>query len=167
VDLTPYLVWFKYLHVVGAFMFVAGHGVSMAVAFRLRAERDASRMLALLDLSAWSLAMAGIGLLVILVSGIVSGIVGGYFGTAWIWIALVLLIVVGGLMTPIAGTYFSRVRLALGQRTRNLKATDPDPAPLPLEEVVALAQSRRPELSAAIGVGGFLVILWLMIFKPF
>lgn len=166
-DLTPYLGWLKFLHVAGAFMFVAGHGVSMAVAFRLRTERDASRMLALLDLSGWSLGLAGVGLLVILASGIVGGIARGYFGSAWIWISLVVFVVVGGLMTPVAGTYFTRLRHALGQRTRNLKPSEPDPVPLPPNEVVALAQSRRPEWSALMGIGGFLMILWLMMFKPF
>ncbi|MES2209592.1 MAG: DUF2269 family protein [Chloroflexota bacterium] len=166
-DLTPYLDWLKFLHIAGAFLFAAGHGVSIAVAFRLRAERETGRMLALLDLSGWSLNLAGVGLLVILLSGIVSGVVRNDFGRAWIWASLVVLIVVSGLMTPLAGSYFSRLRLALGQRTRAIKEGEPEPVPLSLEEVVALAQSRAPELTATVGGVGFLVILWLMVFKPF
>jgi uncharacterized membrane protein len=164
-DLTPYLGWLRYLHVAGAFLFVAGHGVSMAVAFRLRAEREANRMLALLDLSAWSLNIAGIGLLVLLVSGIISGIAGAWFGQAWIWLSLVLLIVIGGLMTPIGGMYFRRIREGLGQRSPRAKPADPDPVPLSEEALSTLLQSRQPELLAVIGGGGFFVILWMMVFK--
>ena len=64
---------FVFLHVLGAFMFAAGHGVSMFVVFQARKEKDRSRLAALLDLSGWSLAVAGIGLLVILISGVVAG----------------------------------------------------------------------------------------------
>ncbi|MBI3751029.1 MAG: hypothetical protein HY263_05150 [Chloroflexi bacterium] len=165
-DLTPYLPWMKYLHVIGAFLFVAGHGVSLSVAMRLRRETEPSRMLAMLDLSAWALNMAGIGLLVLLVAGIVDGVVGGYFGRAWIWISLVLLIVIGGLMTPLAGIHFGRLRSGLGQRWR-LKPSDPDPTPLAPAEIAVLASSRSLDWAAVVGLGGFAVILWLMTFKPF
>src|SRR5437868_4058662 len=119
-DLTPYVGWIVYLHIAGAFTFVAGHGVSMFVAFQLRRERERARLGALLDLSGKSLGVAGIGLLVLFVSGIVAGIVLGSFGQWWIWISLALLVVISGLMTPVGGVYFSRIRLAIGQRTRNL-----------------------------------------------
>ena len=79
-DLTPYIKWIVFLHVAGAFMFVAGHGVSMFVVFQVRKERDRARLGALLDLSGWSLGVAGIGLLVLFLSGILAGIVLGSFG---------------------------------------------------------------------------------------
>jgi hypothetical protein len=167
VDLTPYLGWIRFLHVAGAFLFVAGHGVSMFVALRVRQERDPARMLGLLDLSGWSLNVTLVGLLVILISGIVSGIVGGWFGRLWLWAAIVLFVVIGGVMTPLAGSYMSRLREALGQRTRNQKPGEPDPVPMPMDAIVVLAQSRQPELTLLVGGGGFLVILWLMMFKPF
>jgi len=165
-DLTTYAPWIKYIHVLGAFLFVAGHGVSLAVAMRLRRESDPVRMLAMLDLSAWALVLASVGLLVLLLAGIVSGIVGGWFGSAWIWISLVLLIAIGALMTPLAGSHFGKLRRGLGQRYR-LKPADPDPVPLPPAEIAAIAASRSLDWAAAIGVIGFLVILWLMTFKPF
>ena len=166
-DLTPYLGWIVFIHVTGAFLFAAGHGVSLAVAFRMRAERDPQRLIALLDLSSWSLNLAGIGLLLLLVAGIVAGIVAGSFGRAWIWVSLVLFIVIGGLMTPLAAIPLNRVRLALGHRPARMKADEPDPVAQPIESVVAMMDTRRPELLALIGGGGFLVILWLMMFRPF
>jgi hypothetical protein len=166
-DLTPLQPWLKFLHVAGGFMFVAGHGVSMAVALRLRGQRDPARMLALLDLSGASLGLTFAGLLTLFFAGIAGGIIGGYFGRAWIWIGLVLLIVIASLMTPLASRHFTELRRALGQRTRDLKPGDPDPVPLSPEAVAALAAGRWPEQAALIGGGGFLVILWLMMFKPF
>jgi len=166
-DLTPYLPWLRFLHIAGAIAFVAGHGVSMFMAFRLRSEREPSRMLAMLDLSSDSLVVAGIGLLVLVVSGVVDGIVAGYFGQLWIWLALIVFVAIFVAMTPLAAKHFDTIRAALGQRTRATKRGDPDPVPRPIEEVVALASGARPEQLAVIGGGGLLVILWLMTFKPF
>ena len=166
-DLTPYIGWIVFLHVAGAFMFVAGHGVSMFVVFLVRKERDRARLAALLDLSGISLATAGIGLLVLLVSGILAGIVLGSFGRWWIWISLVLLVVIGGLMTPVGGKYLTLIRIALGQRTRALKPADPDPVPASDAQLESLLVSRAPETLLLLGGAGFLVILWLMMFRPF
>jgi uncharacterized membrane protein len=166
-DLTPYAGWIVFLHVAGAFVFAAGHGVSIYMAFQVRRERDPARIGALLDISAASLALAGVGLLVLLVAGIVAGIVLGSFGRAWIWVSLVLLVVIGGLMTPIGGIYFATIRRAIGQRTSGMKLDQPDPVPVSASELAAMLDTRRPELLLLIGGGGFLVILWLMMFKPF
>jgi amino acid transporter len=166
VDLTPYVGWIVFLHVLGAFMFVAGHGVSMFTVFQVRKEKDRSKLAALLDLSGWSLAVAGIGLLVLLVSGIVAGIVLQSFGHWWIWISLALFVVIGIVMTPIGGSYLRGLRLAIGQRPGNAKPGDPDPVPVSDGELAALQASSRPEQLLAIGAGGFVVILFLMMFRP-
>jgi uncharacterized membrane protein len=167
VDLTPYIGWIIFLHVVGAFMFVAGHGVSMFVAFQVKRERDRAKLGALLDLSGWSLGLAGIGLLILLVAGILAGIVLNSWDKSWIWISLGLFIVITLLMTPIGSAYFTSARRAIGQRTRGLKAGDPDPVPVNDAELAAILDSPRPRLLLTIGGVGFLVILWLMMFKPF
>ena len=166
-DLTPHIHWIVFLHVLGAFMFVAGHGVSMFVVFQVRKERDRGKLAALLDLSGWSLGVAGIGLLILLVSGILAGIVLGSFGRAWVWVSLVLLVVIGGLMTPVGGTYLRALRLAIGQAPRGAKPGDAAPVPASDQELVALQTSNRPETLLALGAGGFVVILWLMMFRPF
>jgi hypothetical protein len=43
----------------------------------------------------------------------------------------------------------------------------PAVAPAEAEEVARLLRSGRPHLMTLIGLGGWAVILWLMIFKPF
>ena len=166
-DLTPYYGWIVFLHVLGAFMFAAGHGVSMFVVFQARKERDRGKLAALLDLSGWSLGVAGIGLLLVLAFGILAGIVAGLWGKGWLWASLALFIVIGIVMTPIGGSYLRTLRLAIGQRPRNAKPTDPDPVPASDGELAALQASNRPEILLVVGAGGFAVILWLMMFKPF
>ncbi len=113
------------------------------------------------------MAVAGIGLLVLLISGIVAGIVLQSFGRWWIWISLALFLVIGILMTPIGGAYLRALRIAIGQRPRNAKPGDADPVPVSDGELAALQASRRPELLLWVGAGGFVVILYLMMFKPF
>jgi hypothetical protein len=167
VDLTPYIGWIIFIHVLSAFVFAAGHGVSLFVAFQVRREKDRARMGALLDISAGSLGAALIGLLVLLGSGILAGIVLQSFDRAWIWVSLVGLVVIGGLMTPLGIGYFNAIRKALGQRTRDLKEADPDPTPATDAHLAAILASPRPEQLLVIGAGGFLVILWLMMFRPF
>jgi uncharacterized membrane protein len=148
-------------------MFVAGHGVSMFVVFQVRREQDRAKLTALLDLSGWSLGVAGICMLILFISGIVDGIVLNSWGQTWLWVALVLFVVIAILMTPVGGTYLRNLRLAIGQRPRNAKAGDPDPVPATDEQLAAMRASNRPELLLLLGAGGFVVILWLMMFKPF
>ncbi|HVL54151.1 MAG TPA: hypothetical protein VM344_07795 [Vitreimonas sp.] len=164
VDLYSGLV---FLHVASAFAFAAGHGVSVFVAFQLRREREPARMAALLDLSAASLAMAIVGLLVLLATGIATGIMGGFFGRGWIWLSLLLLIAIGGLMTPLGKNHFGRIREVVGPQPGASDANGPDAVVSTADQLPALLATRRPELLAGIGGAGFLVILWLMMFKPF
>ncbi|HWP61946.1 MAG TPA: DUF2269 family protein [Candidatus Binatia bacterium] len=176
-DLTALLPWLRFAHVLGAFVFAAGHGVSIVVAFQLRRERDPARLRAMLDLSGVSLNLALLSLLVVLVTGIAAGLVGGSFGRGWIWLSLVVLLLVGGLMTPLGANHFRRIREAVGDGTAAVESpgeAEPgawpvaaDPADPPPVELEALLAGRRPELLALVGGGGFAVILWLMMFKPF
>jgi hypothetical protein len=57
-----------FLHVIGAFAFVAAHGVSMLTSFQLRGERDRARQGALLELSQLGAGVMYIGLLLLLVA---------------------------------------------------------------------------------------------------
>ena len=166
-DLTPYYGWIVFIHVVGAFLFAAGHGVTMFVAFAARKEKDRSKLQGQLDLSGWALGAAGIGLLVLFVAGIVAGIVAGSWSRAWLWVSLVLFIAISLAMTPIGGAWFNKLRVALGQRTRSFKPADADPVPVSDRELAAIQASKVPEQLLVIGGGGFLVILYLMMFKPF
>jgi hypothetical protein len=165
--LTDIAVWLVFIHVVSAFVFIGAHGVSMYAAFRIRREREAARIGAMLDLSSSSLAMVYIALLGLLVSGFAAGWVRASFASAWFWVSVVLLIVVAGLMIPLGGMHYSKIRRALGQRVHGMKPDEPDPVPASPEELERLLSTRQAELLLALGGGGFVIILWLMVFRPF
>ncbi len=163
-DLYPWLV---FLHIAGAFTFVLGHGASAFAAMRLRTEREPERIRALLDLSTGSLTLAYVGLLLLLAAGVAAGFGGSWWGQLWIWSSLVLLVVIAVAMYPLGSQYYARVRHAVGLRTYQDKKGDPDPVPASAADLDTLLTSSRPTLLAAIGGGGLLVILWLMVLKPF
>ena len=142
-----------FLHLAGVLAFLAAHGVSAAVGLRVRAERDRQRIRALLELSAGTLLLSNVALLVLLAGGIGAGVTGHWFGQGWIWAALGLLVVLTATTIPVAVPYYRLVRRALDE------ATD--------EEVAELLDSPRPVILAWLGSAVLLLILWLMVFKPF
>jgi hypothetical protein len=60
-----------------------------------------------------------------------------------------------------------RIRYALGQPVARAAKGTPPPVTLPMDQVAPMLVALRPEVLAAIGGGGFVVILYLMMFKPF
>lgn len=159
--------WLVFTHVLGAFGFVLGHGVSMVVAFQLRTERDTGRVTALLDLSGASLAVLYISLLVLLAAGIAAGFVGGHWGRLWIWTAIGLLIAAIVAMYLLATPYYGNLRRAVGQKAYGAPKDAPPPDPLPAAEIATMLDSSRPYWLAAIGGAGLLAIIGLMVLKPF
>lgn len=158
--------WLVFTHILGAFIFAASHGVSILVMTRIGEERDPSRLEALLTTSGQSLGGFYIGLLLLLIGGIAAGIVGGHFARLWIWVALGLLIAIAVAMYVVATPYFKQLREAVGAPTGR---TDPGTGVVSAtpEEIDAIVRRNPAVPLAAIGVIGFVAILWLMVFKPF
>ena len=157
--------WWVYLHILGAFAFVFAHGASALAAFRIRATRDPVQIRTLLDVSSLAIGVMYIGLLLLLIGGIAVGIVGEWFDEGWIWAALVILIVIIVAMYAMATPFYGQLRVAAGVRAKDPKA-DPNPV-VNQSDIDALAGSNRPAVLLAIGAIGFLLILWLMVLKPF
>jgi hypothetical protein len=161
--------WVVLVHVTGVLLFFIAHGASAFVGVRLRAEREPARVVALLDLSRWSLGpAAGISLLVGLVAGIAAGFIGGWWGHLWIWLSLGTFLAVGGLMTPMAAMKLSAMRSAAGIRiqppfgfTKEVDAPVADPA-----ELQRLLDAWNPWPVTVLGFAGFTLILGLMLLKP-
>jgi hypothetical protein len=169
-DLRPFDPWFVLLHILGVFGFLIAHGASVAVAFRLRSERDPARIKALLELSnAYLNAMYG-GLTVLLVFGILAGISGAWWtsGKLWIWAAVVLLVLIAVGMYVVALPFFNNVRHAVGLATYDDVRKDlQPPEPASASQLETLLASSAPVTTAVIGLGGLAIIAWLMVLKPF
>ena len=162
-DWTP---WLRLLHVAAGFTFALAHGVSAFTTLKLRGERDPVRVNALLDLSKVSLPVTDIAIVLLLVSGIASGFVGNYWGHAWIWVSIGVLVLLFLFMSVRGVKHHDAIRHGLGLPGfyDHKGATIPEADPEVLAR--ALDSPRAIEL-AAVGVIGLGVLLWLMVVKPF
>lgn len=156
--------WLVYVHIAGVLVFTLGHGVSVGVAFKVREERDPQRILALLQLSTWSLWLFYIGVLLLLGAGIwagfTPGIPGSWWGSGWIWTALIIFVLTMFAMYALASNYYGRLRTIAEARVAGSQAvTD--------EQLAEVLRGPRPWILAIIGFGSLLFILYLMLFKPF
>jgi hypothetical protein len=153
------------LHVVGAFIFALAHGASFAVALRLRGVTSREQAAALLELSQLAIGGLYVGLALLLIGGVWAGFAGDHWGRLWIWAALGVLIVITVAMYAIATPFYGRMRVVTGVTTDPKQvARVGEVAPDELERMTA---SGRPLALTAIGSIGLLVILWLMVVKPF
>jgi hypothetical protein len=159
--------WLVVAHVLGAFGFALGHGVSVHAAFKLRGERDRARVEAVLDLSQMSLWLLYASLLVLLAAGIAAGFVGDWWGRLWIWTSIGILAVIIVVMYAVASPYYMSLRKALGRPGYEPKEGEPPPEPMSPEQLAAQLQSARPIWLALVGGIGLIAIIALMILKPF
>jgi hypothetical protein len=148
---TSLYVWLKFIHLAGLVAFLFGHGIADGASLAIRAKPAAEVSRALLQLSIWSYRIAYPGLFLLLATGVWMGFAGSWWARGWIWASIGVLVVVFGLMTFVSIPYH--------QARDNAKEDDS-----------ALAQRldrTRPLLAVWIGAVGVLVLLFLMVFKPF
>lgn len=156
-----------FLHIVGVFMFLLAHGASNAVAFALRKERNMERVRALLMLSPSTFGMMYGGLLLILITGIAGGFMLNWWGQGWIWASLVLFVVIFLAMSIYVSPYYGGLRKAAGlPYMEKMKIQNPQPS-VSDGELADMLESPRGVHAALMGWAGLLVILALMMFKPF
>jgi hypothetical protein len=155
-----------FAHVLFAFLYMLAHGGSAAVAYRMRRETSAERVHALLDLSRSTKGAANAMLMAMMLCGIALGFLGHWWRARWIWLSIAtlvaLLVVMGGLAAP----HFRRIRAAIdpafvdGAGGRAARASSPD-------ELSRALASGKPGAVTALAIGGWALILWMMLFKPF
>jgi hypothetical protein len=159
--------WIVFLHILSAFAFFAAHGVSIAMAFRLRREHRLERIQAILDLSAAALPVMYTAVMLLVLAGIIAGIMGRWFSQGWIWAALALLVIVWFGMHYYTFRYYTPIRKAVGLPYRDGTAHRSPETPASDAEIAALIQATNPILLSGISFALIAVILWLMMFKPF
>ena len=157
--------WIVFTHAACVLLFFIAHGTSMAVAFRIKRETDPGRLRALLDLSRASLGPAtGVVVTIGILAGIVAGFMGEHWGRLWIWISLGLFIVVAGAMTPMVTFPLNAIRAAAGQPNPRTPGVEPAEN---VDELRRLQAAWNPVPIGITGIVAFLVILYLMMLKPF
>ena len=161
--------WLLVLHVLSVFAFLAIHGVSMGVWWRVRRERDRAKLSALLGLSAGFITPMSVALLALIVSGILVGVAAAWWfnGQWWLWASLGLLVIIIGVMTPLIAIPMTEMRRGLGMPSRADLKAGAEPTPVDDATLDLLLLDRRPAIGSSIAIAGIVVITWLMETKPF
>jgi 4-hydroxybenzoate polyprenyltransferase len=139
--------WIVFVHIASVLGLLLVHPVT--VAFHLKQERSDVRIRELLEVSEAASRLRWIFFALILVSGVVLGFLGSWWGSPWIWAALVVFALIAIVMNRYGGRTIDRI------------ADTRDDA-----EMERLLARFNPWLLAITGTGGLLLILYLMMFKP-
>jgi hypothetical protein len=159
--------WLIYIHVLAAITFFLLHGVSAAMAFRIRKERDFARIRAMLDLSLDTTMPMGIAMLAMGLTGIVLPFLVHIWNQIYIWASIVLLLGVVVYMAMFNEKHFKELRRLVGLPYMKGNKQYPAEPPSSPQEVDALLTKTSV---TGLVVAGYVVpafILWMMIFKPF
>ena len=150
--------WLVFTHMVGLVVFAMCHGVAIFSAFRIRALRDSAAVRDLLELANRSSRLMYLGLLLLAVGGIGAASSANLWGAARLTWSIVVLIAVIVAMYAVGGSYYYPLRALVGGKD--------GAAPADGEALARALDSRRPEILLAIGGGGLLILIWLMVLKP-
>jgi uncharacterized membrane protein len=151
--------WWKFIHLIGVVAFMAAHGTSMAATVMVRRMRDPQRISGVLQLSATTVLAFYVSTLVLLVGGIGAGLQGRWFEQGWIWLSMGLFVAIGILMFPMARGYFRRIRTVIELMESGTAVTQ--------EDFVRVLNSGNPMITVATGSVVILLIVYLMVLKPF
>ena len=147
-----------FLHVISTFGFLLSHGASVSMAFALKRERDSQKIRALLDISIKSYPLMSLTLLASIVFGIIAGFQGHWWKFGWIWASMALLVIIIALMYFLGSNIYGAARKAAGHSSEPPGSDD---------ELFAILERSNPILLTIIGYGGYAIIAWLMMVKPF
>lgn len=155
--------WAVFLHVSIVFIFLVQHAAEIFVSFKLRQQDQPEGIFAtysfLPNNNARNLRVT---YSLIIVTGAFAGYIGHWWKQGWIWTALGVMILIWILMKQLAGTYLNSVDAITDQALKN---KDDESA---IEKFrIELRARREPEIMTVTSVAGLLIILWLMMFKPF
>ncbi|MDP1830188.1 MAG: DUF2269 family protein [Archangium sp.] len=149
------MLWLRLLHLLGAFGFIAAHGATVAATFKLRTERDPVRVGAMLELSRATRGLMYGSFLLLVGAGIATATLGGWWHSGWLWTSIGLLTLLFVAAFPLAVPYFRAIRAELAK------------APVDQAKLDALLSSPRGLWLAWIETVGLLLIIYLMVLKPF
>ncbi len=151
--------WLVLAHVAAVLGLMLAHGVHATVMWRFHGEPDPERALAFFEVVP-STALIRILLAVIVLTGAAAGFARSSWGQGWIWTSLVLLAVMSEAMRRWGGGYYGLVQAAAEKAIAD-RALDAGSS-IWQDEYDAARSSWQVVGVSIIGLGGLLVILWLM-----
>ena len=166
-----------FVHVLSILVLLLCHGAAFTVTYVLRQERRPERIGVLLDLSLASFdsrrvmgRIFWIDFLVVVASGVALMIAGGWWHWWWPWLSVAVFIAIVLAMRGMAGIPLSQLRRSVGLPWIAAGFGKPEwkePEAPDHAAMEAVLTRLKPTALTAIGVGGFAILLWLMMFKPF
>jgi hypothetical protein len=159
--------WLIFIHILGSITFFLAHGTSIAMAFQLRKETDFARIRALLDLSMSTMVAMFIAFLVMGIPGLIMPFILKIWNKGWIWASIVLMIVVFLYMVFMNEKRYKHLRRMVGLPYMIGGDRFPAEEPVSQAEVEAHIQKMNVNELVIIGYGIPMIVLWLMVFKPF
>ena len=159
--------WLIFIHILGSITFFLAHGTSVAMAFQLRRETDVARIRALLDLSMSTMVVMFISFLVMGISGLIMPFILRLWNRGWIWASIVLMIIVFLYMAFMNDRRYKHLRRMVGMPY--MIRGDKFPAEEPASQAEVEAHIRNMDLNGLVIMGYVIpvIVLWLMVFKPF
>jgi hypothetical protein len=166
-----------FVHLAAILLLLALHGGAVAVSYALREERRPERVAALLDLSRltfdssrWFGRLFWFDVLAVVVTGIALMLIGGFWRHVWPWASIVVFLAIVAVMSSLGSGGMRELRRAAGLPWVVRQGFGP-PTWMPAEAADATALEKalgalRVRDLTIVGAGGFLVLLWLMVYKP-
>jgi hypothetical protein len=150
--------WLVFIHLAGLVLFLLMHGFSMWAAFGVRRDPRPETARLLLGMSLRANGVMYIGLLVLVVGGLGAAWNANQLTAGWVVASYVVLLAVIVAMYALGSSLYAPLRQALEGK---------DGATIDATELARRLDNRRPEALAFVGFGGLLVLVWLMVLKPF
>jgi hypothetical protein len=151
----------RFLHALSAMAYFLFHGVVASVTFAFRRDPGPVRVQVLSDAMSFAYRGAPIAGVILVLSGILLGVLGRFWGERWLWASVGLLLVLGILMNRLGKPYMTEAFDGArnpGSGTR-------------LQPRGRIAAGLRkfafhPMFFTVTGLIGLAIVLWLMMFKP-
>ena len=155
--------WVVYLHVTVIFIFLIQHAAEIIVTFKLREQKEPEGVFATYSFMPNNNSRnLRITYSLIIVTGAVAGFMSVWWRMGWMWTALGVMILIWIVMRRIGSQYLYAVDAITEQALKNKDDQSV------IEKFRQDLKSRRePEIMTITSLIGMLIILWLMMFKPF
>lgn len=160
--------WVVFLHVLSTLTFFLAHGASVAMAFKLRNEKEFERIRAMLDLSASTINVMFISFLLLGLTGLALPFMLKLWNKGWVWISIVLMVLVVVQMWFMNAKRYIHLRKLVGLPYMLGSKEFPAEEPASTEEVQEFIQNKLKVVELImVGYVTPMIVLWLMMFKPF
>lgn len=159
--------WLVFLHTLSAITFFLAHGTSVAMAFKLRSETDFARIRAMLDLSASTMMVLFMSFLAMGLTGLIMPFILKIWNKGWIWASIVLMIGVFFHMVFMNDKRYKHLRRMVG--LPYMIGGKEFPAEKPASQADVDEYLKKIKITDLVIVGYVIpmIVLWLMVFKPF